>query len=121
MTDKVSRAKAEAVLEAVKAQHAAFLSPMTIDGVTYPPLYGDPTLVEDYDDRPGWAILWECGPDEWAFTIDGGTGEEDRVLFAEASAEFGGNVKAPERAPAKMPKGVWTEPINSYAVAIYPA
>lgn len=144
MTDNVTRKQAEAALAAVKAQFEAYVTDQhypatpaeTIDGVDYPatrdltiPAGPPPVLVEDVDGqygmRPGWVILWEEGPDEWPFVL--GTNEateEERVLAAAAAEEFGattGDLTKSGRTPAKMPEGLWWEPINHCSIGLYPA
>lgn len=118
------QAKAEQVLEAIKEQFKVYLSPLTMDdGSVLSPAYPPPVLMP-YDDgvaEERWQIVWEEGPDEWPFTLDGGTSEEERVLFAQASEEFGATMTAPNRPAAKMPPGVFVEPINHISVGIYPA
>ena len=123
MSTKASKAKAEAVLAAVKAQYASYFEPLLHeDGSTLSEGWPEPVLI-DRGDR--FEVVWEEGPDEWVFTLDGGSGEEDRVLAAQAAQEFGANVattvKAVERPPAKMPPGVYVEPVNHITLAVYPA
>lgn len=117
----ISKALAEATLDAVKAQHATYLNPHTIDGTVYPALYDPPVLVWDYTDSGAPAIVWEDGPDEWAYRIDGSPSDEDRSLYAEASAEFGVAVRPSHRPAAKIPAGVYVEPHMSFILALYPA
>jgi hypothetical protein len=120
-TRTVTKAQAEATLAAVKAQFAAFLNPMTLDGTTYDPTYPDPVLVWDYTDSGHPAIAWEEGPDEWVYTIHGGTSEEEASLMALAAEEFGATLPVPVRKPATIPAGVFVEPVNHCALGVYPA
>ena len=117
----ITETQATAALEAVKAQYAPHLAPQTVDGETYDALYPEPTLVWEYTDSGHPAICWEEGPSDWAMLLDGGTSEEDRYLYASLAEEFGSDVKAPERPAAKMPAGVYAEPIMSFVLGLYPA
>lgn len=115
---QVSEDQAQAVLAAVKTQFRRYLEPVVVDGKDYGPSCPDPTLMMDYDGHP--AILWEMGPEEWAYLVPyGGTSEEERVLAGQASAEFGVAIKAPGVKPAVMPAGVYVEPIMSFILGIY--
>lgn len=126
-TTKVSKAKAQAVLDAVKAQHKAWVEPMLDDdGSVILDAGPPPVLMEEGFDGRQWTIVWEEGPDEWPFTLHGGSSEEDRVLLAQAAEEFGANLtvsvaEAAERKPAALPKGVYVEPINHCSIGVYPA
>lgn len=122
MSDKITREQAEAALAAIKAQFKSYTEPLVIDGEDFgPTVTSEPVLVEDYDGE-GWAIVWEEGPDEWAFrATTGGTSEEERVLVAEANREFGGNLAVPEDQPVTLPKGVYAEPYYSFVLSLYPA
>lgn len=117
---KLSQSKAQAALAAVKAQWATDLTPQTIEGTTYDPLYPEPVLVEDWD-GPGWVVVWEEGPEEWIYLLGGGTSEHDRVLFANASEEFGTLLTPRPREAAKMPEGVHADPVNHVVLGLYPA
>lgn len=126
MSNKITQQQAEAVLAAVKAQFAAYLEPITLDGGRV--IAGDPppTLVMDYEDVAGRripAILWEDGPGEWADRASmGGTSEEERVLVAQAAEEFGvPYVKPADDEPVPLPAGVTVEPIYSFVLGIYAA
>lgn len=127
MSNKISRRKAEAALAAVKAQYAAYFQPIRLDdndpeSRIISEGWPEPVLV---DRGHRWDIVWEEGPDEWVFTLDGGSGEESRVLAAQAAREFGGDVdqavKAVERPAAKMPAGVYVEAVNHVSIGLYPA
>lgn len=133
-TNKISKAKAEKVLAAVKAQYKSYLEPLVlpagidpVTGVSYPeetlsPTYTSlPVLLEDWD-GPGWVISWEEGPDEWAFRVsEGGPSEEERVLAHDAAKEFGVEYTVPKGpAPATIPKSVFVEPYNSFTLGLYP-
>lgn len=120
-TDTVTREQAEQTLAAIKGQYAAYFEPITNDdGKVLVEASPEPTLLADFDGRD-WTIVWEEGPDEWVYTLDGGSSEEDRVLMAEASAEFGTDLGTPNRPAAVFPAGVFVEPINSISVGVYPA
>ncbi len=120
-TTKITRTQATRSLEAIRTAFATYLEPLIIDGKDYGPTCTDgPVLIEDYDGE-GWAIIWEDGPFEWAFCLDGSPNEEEYALTAAASREFGSDI-APSTRPAFVaPKGVWVEPIYSFALALLPA
>lgn len=138
MTRKITRKQADAALAAVVEQFRAYVEPTTLeaftaeDGTEFPaetfgPTSPLPTLVEDWN-GPGWAIVWEEGPDEWAYrATTGGSSEEERVLVAAAAKENGIDpqvavdryVKDDE--PITWPKGVYAEPHYSFVLSLYPA
>lgn len=96
MTAKITKRQADAVLTLVRKQFAGWLNE------------GDegPKLIPDFDwsgTGPGPAIVWEEGPFEWVFLVQGG---ED---------EFGFTL--PERT---APAGTFLEPITGWALGIYP-
>jgi hypothetical protein len=65
-----------------------------------------PNLIMDWDwlgYGPQVSIVWEEGPYDWAMLFPHGGVEE----------EFGFTLK-----PVTLPKGIWTEPITSFAIAI---
>ena len=65
-----------------------------------------PNLVMDWDwlgYGPQVSIVWEEGPYDWAMLFPHGGVEE----------EFGFTLK-----PVTLPKGIWTEAITSFAIAI---
>lgn len=119
---KISRAQAEAALAAVRDRFKPYLEPFEIDGHVYSAAYPEPKLAEDWNDREGWAIVWEEGPDDWAYTVtSGGPSEEERTLVAQAAAEFGADLKPAETPPVRFPKTVYAEPYFSFVLALYPA
>lgn len=86
----ITRKQAQAVLSALRENYADYLFPGE-DG---------PQLVEKWEAPSGrivrWVVLWEEGPDEWVFQI------EDKDTMS------------------SWPEGVWSEPYNSYVLALYP-
>lgn len=112
MMNKVSEAKAELVRKRINAS----FNPV-FEGERF---YSEPTLRMDWEGHHV-AILWEDGPSDWAFNLDGSPSEEDRVLVAQANVEFGGNMKASNRKPVVLPKGVEAEPFYSFVLVLYPA
>jgi hypothetical protein len=133
---KVTQRQAEKALDAVTKQFARYLEPVTIPAMgddpemTLSPAYENgPVLRMEFDwygpARP--AIVWEDGPEDWAHLVNnGGVTEETRILTAQAAQEFGFDpekaVKKAEKAapkPARMPSGVWAEPITSWALGLY--
>lgn len=126
MTKRVTRRQAEAALRAVEKQFKTYLEPLDLGdgGRVFPPVCPPPTLSMDWDGHV--AILWEDGPDEWAYRASmGGNSEEDRVLAASVAREFD---QDPQEAvsrvtveePVKWPKGVWAEPYYSFVLCLYP-
>jgi len=97
MTTKITEAKAKQVLKSVAT---AFGADET----------SAPSLIADYDKPGQWAVAWEDGPYEWAYhyntLTDGYTAKDE---------EFGFTWK-----PVKPVKGVWTEPIYSFVLGLYP-
>lgn len=90
--NRVTKSMAVRTLKAIEVAFASWVQ----EG------YG-PKLLENWDGID-FAIVWEEGaPYDWAFLIGGGIEEE-----------FGFQVPA-----AKLPKTVWTEPVNSCVVGIY--
>lgn len=117
---KVSRADAEATLAAIIERFKVYIEPLTLDSGTVIPGDPPPVLVEGFDGRD-WTIMWEDGgPSEWVFALEGDPTEEERVLAAEASEEFGTTITVPQRPAAKIPAGVMAEPINHYSLGLYP-
>lgn len=58
-------------------------------------------------------ILWEEGPYEWPFAMQGDPTEEDFVLLAEVG------MKPTPKPPVPLPKGVWAEPATHYSLALF--
>lgn len=128
----VTRQDAEAVLAAIKHQFRTYLEPLDLPAeggspaMHLDPCCPEPTLVE-WDDNAPWAIVWEDGPDEWAYRVtEGGTSEEQRVLAADAAREFGADPTAVVASlrgvePATIPASVYVEPVTSFILALYPA
>lgn len=99
MAVKIKKADADKTLAAVKKAFKSWCDAGT-------PL---PKLVKDYNTGYGtapYAILWEEGPFEWTLYFPHGGIEE----------EFG--FKLPDVSGA-VPDGVFCEPINHWALAIY--
>jgi len=115
---RVTEAQAKAVLKAVETKFANWLLDFARDEngkydfdapmVRIKALAGDcPTVVENWDDRGHWAVVWEGNsPIDWAI---GGMEYEYR------DPEFGFKVPGVE-----MPKGVFCEPYYSFVLVIYP-
>lgn len=100
----VTRKDAEKVLAALKKQHP---------DETYPP-----QIVENWNwtGRPTrWAIVWEEGPYEWAYTFPfGGLNEEATALAQEFIP--GAVIEDPV---VEIPDHLFTEAITSWAIGIY--
>lgn len=116
----ITRRQAEAALHAIERQFPGFTEDITLGSGSV--LSGShPTLVENYSGAR-FAIVWEEGPDEWVYrAFQGGTDEEVYTLAIDAGAS---KDKAREIATTKSvacPKGVFAEPITSYALGLYPA
>lgn len=69
--------------------------------------YGPKAVVrwECFTDRPTTAVVWEEGPFEWAILATTG-----------GITEWGYSVS-----PIALPKGVFAEPITTWAIGLYPA
>lgn len=75
---------------------------------------GQPVLVRDWDwTGARWTVVFEEGPYDWPIGLSGGYDETSYLL-----AEVTGTLKA---RPALEVPGVMMEPVNSYAVGLYPA
>jgi hypothetical protein len=127
MGQRVTKRQAEAALRAVEKQFKRYLEPIKDPEGEFediPPMCPPPKLSMDWDGHV--AILWEDGPDEWAYRATmGGTSEEERCLVAAAAQEFGKDPKQAVAAmkvdaPMKWPKGVYAEPYNSFILCLYP-
>jgi hypothetical protein len=97
----VRKSDADAVFNAVKRQFAGWIDPSLPSG--------GPILEKDWDflgyGAIPYAIVWEDGPYEWAFIAIHGGREQ----------EFGGTIP-----PVEIPSHLYTEPITSWALGIYP-
>lgn len=103
---RLEKRKCEATLRAVEKHFAWALEPQP----NYTP--PRPMLRDGFRGDP--EIVWEEGPEDWVFTLTtGGPSEEMRVM----AAEFGATL--PDEPPAKLPKGVFAEPVNSFTLGLY--
>ncbi len=76
---------------------------------------GKPLLVRDWAwSGARWSIVWEEGPYDWSLGLAGGYTETSYLI-----AEMLGT--APKAEPAMDTPGVLVEPVNGWAVALYPA
>jgi hypothetical protein len=122
---EVTERQAQEVFAAVREQFKGYLEPVIVDGRDYGPPCPEPKLVLDYQGDSGNlgpAVVWEDGPSDWAYLVhEGGASEEDRALAHDAAQEFKVAYKAPAGVKAaKLPTGVWVEPIFSFVLGIYP-
>lgn len=115
---------AQACLAAVEAQYAHYL--VDIDG-TDPrdrPILLEPGHPNNDSTNGGWMILWECGPDEWAYRTPGGGVDEELLQLAR---EAGADQRSAAEIATDPPMVAWptaqvfAEPYASYALALYPA
>lgn len=75
--------------------------------------YPEPKVIENYDGRPGqFVIMWEEGPFEWAYY-----GTLGSMKYAERDPEFG--FRLPIVPVPDSLSHVFTEPVNTYTVALY--
>lgn len=117
-TTTVTRRKAEAVLNAVKATYAAYLN--GAGEADQPKLW----LADDFfpDGGQHWQVSWESGPFEWALNFSAAAGTdypvEDPELTSLAS-DFGVTKRVTHRAP-KLPAGVSVQCDYSFALGVYP-
>jgi hypothetical protein len=87
------------------------------DGRFYPA----PSIVQNWDGEGHTFVMWEEGPSDFTFNLDGSPSEEDYSLFAHASAEFGTTIKPGLRPAFKCPRGVEVDAYASYALILYRA
>lgn len=140
-TTKVTTEQAEAVLAAVRKQFRTYCAthaeiaeiyaddPELVDVLTRGNEPTQPVLREGWQfthriDAAPFTILWEDGPDGWAYNaIHGGLDEEMTALVADAAAEFGATTTPPAMmiAAADPIAGVETEPITGWALGIWDA
>lgn len=128
-TKTITRKQAEAVLALVEKRYKAWLQGEPEDSPDRP------KLVENYepywcsDDsgtrRIPWAILWESGPDEWAYRFSmGGIDEELATLAAEVVGQRKVQKAVRDGAfteqPAPQASGVYVEPGCSFILFLYP-
>lgn len=127
MAREVTREQAEAVMAIVDQRYGAWYADLPANSPDRP------HLVENWE--PWWgpegrtvpfAILWESGPDEWAYRFNDGGFDEELALGV---AEFVGQERTREMAkageftekPAELPKGVYIECGTSFILCLYPA
>lgn len=96
---KLTRMQARTAYEAVCAKYGETVeATATHDGGAWPT---GPVLVRGFESAHGgdyaWAVVWEGGPYEWP--VECGYGADGKPNY---------------------PSGVYTEPINGYALALYP-
>lgn len=114
---KLTREQAEAALEVIKKQYAIYVE--GVDG--YEPLCPLPVLVEDWADVVGWQIVWEEGPEDWAYrAFVGGTNEEIYQLMIDEGVESGKAATLSRDPVTAKPEGIFTEPYNSFVLSLYP-
>jgi hypothetical protein len=89
----------------------------TYDGRFYPA----PVVIEDWDGEGHTFVMWEEGPSDFAYNLDGSPSEEDHALFAQANAEFGANLRPPTRSAFQAPRGVEVDAYASYALILHRA
>lgn len=108
----ITKEQAEQVLAAVKERHEGWFDATD-------PQQG-PKLVQDWDwlesGPTPWAIVWEEGPDEWAYRfVMGGVNVELASLAADFKAALGGIT--PEE-PYRQ-DGVSLEVVTFWALSVY--
>lgn len=110
MTQRVSKRQAESATRAIGKAFGASER-------------NGPTLVKDYEGLYGvynYAILWEGGPFEWTYLLQGGFDEElFSMIYPEFEPDRDKARKRCERKPVKFPKDVFAEAINHYSIALY--
>lgn len=98
---KLTVRQARAAYEAVCLKYGELPAPGVYEQGGVTPWPTGPVLVRDFEGLYGdyrWAVLWEGGPEEW--TSECGYGGDGKPVY---------------------PVGVFTEAINGYALALYPA
>jgi hypothetical protein len=123
----VTRKQAEQVLAAIKKRYAGLLEtdPELPSLRPWPP----PKLIENWDFLDSgptpWAIVWEEGPDEWAYRAAmGGLDEEvchlaaDEIGRSKVARKVRDEGFAMEE-PLQVLKNVHLEPVTTWALGIY--
>lgn len=113
MKTALTRETAEKVLKQVTTKYAAYIE------AGY-----EPKLIQDWDwvGHTPWAIIWEEGPDEWAYNFGGGGFDYEIYEGARAfgKSEEEARKLATVEPTADLP-GVFTEPVTGWALGIYEA
>ncbi len=69
-----------------------------------------------------WEIMWEEGPFEWAINFsDGGVDTEVYYLARDAGATYAEARALATNPRNEIPASIFSEPINSYTLGLYPA
>lgn len=118
MDTAITADQAAAALAAVEAQYAHYLVDVTDPA-------DRPTLLEPghqaNDSNGGWMILWESGPDEWAYRANhGGVDEELLNLAKDAGADGRSALDLATEPGLAWPAGVAAEPYTTYSLCLYP-
>jgi hypothetical protein len=67
-----------------------------------------------------WEVLWEDGPENWAYRFDGRPSEESEILSKQAAAEFGFKyTRSANKAPLVLNNGIEFDQIYSFAITLY--
>jgi hypothetical protein len=113
---------AEAALAAIKAQFAKYLDPIDLgDGGAQLARPVQPELVERFDDRPHWAIVWRDGPTDWVVAAFAGGRDDDAYQLLLAAGTKRDNAKQLAAiASVPLPDGVFAEAIRDGVLGLYP-
>jgi hypothetical protein len=115
MSDRVTRAEAEAVLKEVRRVFRSHILPGD---------KGGPALLRNWEWISGYvapyAVIWLEGPYEWAIQATaGGIDDELTELSATLPEYLSGHMKPIRIEAIKQPDGVFCEPYTSWALAVY--
>lgn len=117
----ISKELADECFAVVKYKYRAYFDTSVGSG----PMFNEPLLVENFNtDQPGsWLILWEDGPEEWAYTTaTGDSSEEVAWLIAEAVSEQAArDYRANPQEGVTWPEGVHVEVANHYSLSLWEA
>lgn len=131
-TNPVPAKTAHAVLAALERRYRHYLENERDDDLpkmveNWEPYYMDGARVRGEDVRVPWAILWESGPDDWAYRFTSGGVNEELAILTEEFLGKDGVVQAvreglfTEKSFEDEVLGVRTEPATSFIVEIWPA
>lgn len=112
MSENITRQQAEQALALVRKQFAAECQGLEAESL--------PRLFEPGFHADSWVITWE-GTFEFGYrAFRGGLDEEVYNLATEAGATHEQAEKLATMEKVEPPAGVWTEPLNSWSVALLP-
>ncbi|EWM19625.1 hypothetical protein [Kutzneria sp. 744] len=118
----LSRELAEAAFTACKTQFADWLEPWELAGQQEPPLCGSPELIERFNGKLHWAIVWRDGPQGWEQHAFQGWLDVPAYKRLRLDGETPKDAaQKASRNSTPVPPGVFPEPITNGALGLYPA